>query len=115
MPADNPKDTNPRPEINRLIHEPARYNIMALLYVVEQADFLFMQNQTGLTPGNLSTHLSKLETAGYVDIQKGFVGKRPKTSLRLTTSGRQEFETYRQQMQKLLASPPGFKPESEDN
>jgi len=95
------------PDVDRLVHEPARYNIMALLYVVERADFLFVQNQTRLTPGNLSAHLTKLETAGYVAIQKDFVGKRPRTSLSLTVQGREAFGNYHEQMRELFARPPG--------
>lgn len=86
------------PAINRLIHEPARYNVMALLYVVERADFLFVQNQTGLTPGNLSSHVSKLEAAEYIEVKKTFVRKTPKTSLRLTPTGRAAFDAYRAKM-----------------
>ncbi len=56
--------------VDRLIHEPARYGVMALLYVVRRAEFLFVQNQTGLTPGNLSAHASKLEQAGYLKVDK---------------------------------------------
>lgn len=97
------------PEVDRLIHEPARYNIMALLYVVDRAEYLFVLNQTGLTPGNLTTHAAKLEKAGYLAVQKKFVGKKPKTFFRLTARGRQAFEGYGRQMQKLLASFPGGK------
>ena len=93
------------PEIDRLIHEPSRYNVMALLYVVDQADFLFVKNQTGLTPGNLSSHLSKLESAGYVAIEKSFVGKTPRTMLQLTLEGRQAFESYRSIMKQVFTSP----------
>jgi DNA-binding MarR family transcriptional regulator len=95
---------NQRPfdHIDRLIHEPARFTIMAYLYVVESADFLFLMRQTGLTFGNLSSHLSKLEAAGYVEILKGFKGKKPHTMLRLTKRGRQAFRTYRQQMRQTL-------------
>jgi DNA-binding MarR family transcriptional regulator len=100
-------NTNVRliPDINRLIHEPARYNIMALLYVIERAEFLFVQNQIHLTPGNLSTHVSKLEAAHYVDIQKKFVGKKPKTFLKMTKSGRNAFKDYRKKMKELLSGP----------
>jgi len=94
-------------EIDRIIHEPARYNIMALLYVVKRAEFLFVQNQTNLTPGNLSTHLSKLEAAGYVETEKKFVGKKPRTLLSLTDQGRIAFEAYRNRMKQLFAAPPG--------
>jgi DNA-binding MarR family transcriptional regulator len=77
--------------------------IVSYLSVVESADFLFLQSHTGLTAGNLSSHLSKLEGAGYVDIQKSFVGKKQHTKLSLTPTGRAAFETYRKQMKELLA------------
>ena len=93
-------------QIDRLIHEPARYNIMALLYVVESADFLFVRNQTEMTPGNLSSHLNKLEAAGYVNIQKEFVGKMPRTILSLTHRGRGLFEVYRKKIMDILGALP---------
>jgi DNA-binding MarR family transcriptional regulator len=89
-------------EIDRLIHEPARLMILAVLYVVESADFTFVMNQTGLTWGNLSSHLSKLEEAGYVEIQKEFKGKKPHTMLHLTEEGRAAFRGYRQSMKQVL-------------
>lgn len=89
--------------IDKVIHEPARMMIVSYLSVVESADFLFLQSHTGLTAGNLSSHLSKLENAGYVDIQKSFVGKKQHTKLSLTASGREAFEDYRRQMKELLA------------
>jgi len=88
--------------IDRLIHEPARLMILALLYVVESGDFTFLMRQTGLTWGNLSSHLSKLEDAGYVQIEKEFVGKKPHTMLRLTDEGRAAFREYRQSMKQVL-------------
>jgi len=93
-------------EIDRLVHEPARLMLMAALYVVESADFLFLMHQTNLTQGNLSSHLNKLEAAGYIDVEKGFRGKRPQTTLRLTSAGRAAFDTYRQRMAQVLASVP---------
>jgi DNA-binding MarR family transcriptional regulator len=90
-------------EIDRVIHEPARLLIMAHLYVVEAADFLYLMNQTGLTFGNLSSHMSKLEEAGYIEVEKTFVDKRPNTRLRLTEKGRRSFEEYRRNMRGLLA------------
>lgn len=96
-------------EVDRIIHEPARYNIMALLYVVKRAEFLFVQNQTGLTPGNLSTHLSKLEAAGYLETQKKFVGKKPRTFLSLTEPGRNALDDYRNRMKELFTVPSGNK------
>ena len=89
-------------EINRLVHEPARLAIMALLYVVDSADFTFLVNQTGLSWGNLSAHMSKLEEAGYIEVEKSFKGKRPNTMLRLTDEGREAFQTYRQTMRQVL-------------
>jgi len=88
--------------IDRLIHEPARLLIMSYLAVVESADFLFLQSQTGLTFGNLSSHLSRLEEAGYLRVEKKFVGKKPNTILSLTTAGRQAFDRYRRQMMEML-------------
>jgi DNA-binding MarR family transcriptional regulator len=88
--------------IDRLIHEPSRYVLMAYLYVVEVADFLFLLRQTGMTWGNLSAHLGKLEAAGYVAIQKEFLGKKPHTTIRLTNEGRNAFEEYRGNMKNVL-------------
>jgi len=95
-------DQKPIAEIDKLIHEPARLLIMAYLYVVESADFVFLVRQIGLTWGNLSAHLSKLEAAGYVDIVKEFVGKKPHTMLNLTEEGRAAFREYRQSMKQVL-------------
>ncbi|MEA1886956.1 MAG: transcriptional regulator [Bacteroidota bacterium] len=80
--------------INRLIHEPARMAVISLLSVVEEADFTFLMNSTGLTQGNLSSHLAKLEEAGYVEIEKTFRGKRPHTIVRLTDEGKDQLEKY---------------------
>ena len=88
--------------IDKLIHEPARLSIMTRLYVVESADFLFMMSQTGLTFGNLSAHMSKLEEAGYIDIIKEFVGKKPHTMLKLTKKGRKAFDEYRKKMKQFF-------------
>jgi DNA-binding transcriptional ArsR family regulator len=93
---------NPLANIDRLVHEPARLMIVATLYVVESADFLFLVRQTGLTLGNLSSHMSKLEAAGYVDVEKKFVGKKPHTMLRLTEDGRAAFLQYRQSMEQVF-------------
>ncbi len=90
-------------DIDRLIHEPSRLMIMAHLFVVESADFLFLMRQTGLTFGNLSSHLSKLEAAGYVIVKKEFLGKKPHTMLRLTEKGRVAFRKYTQSMRQLFS------------
>lgn len=98
------ENLKPLAEIDRVIHEPARLLILAYLSVVESADFLFLMNQTKLTRGNLSSHLSKLEAAGYVEIKKVFVEKIPRTLLALTEQGRNAFHEYRRNMQQVLDS-----------
>ena len=94
----------PLSEIDRVIHEPARLLILAYLSVVESADFLFLMNQTSLTRGNLSSHLSKLEAAGYIEIKKEFVDKIPRTLLRLTDKGKEAFQVYQSNMKQVLDS-----------
>lgn len=89
-------------EVDRLIHEPARLMIVAVLITVEEADFLYLLHTTGLTKGNLSAHLSKLAEANYVEIEKTYRGKIPQTLLRITPVGRQAFETYRDHLKKIM-------------
>ena len=89
-------------ELDRLIHEPARLLIVTILSTVESADFLFLQRETGLTKGNLSAHLSKLEDAGYVKIQITFKGKLPLTICKLTAAGTKAITQYRQQLQSFM-------------
>lgn len=103
---DRDADQLPIADIDRLIHEPSRFLIIAHLYVVENADFLFLIRQTGMTWGNLSAHLSKLEAAGYVAIEKEFLDKKPHTTVRLTEEGRNSFENYRKHMRSVLDSLP---------
>ena len=90
-------------ELNRVIHEPARLAIVALLASVKEADFLYLLRQTGLTKGNLSTHLLRLEEAGYVEIEKTFRGKIPLTLVQLSSKGKSAFEDYRQSMKDILS------------
>ena len=99
-----PADLRDLADIDRVVHEPARLIILIYLYSVEKADFTFLLNATGLTWGNLSSHISKLEEAGYVHVEKGFVGKKPHTLLKLTPAGHQAVDTYRQTMQAALGS-----------
>jgi DNA-binding MarR family transcriptional regulator len=93
-------------EVDRVIHEPARLSIVALLYVLESADFTFIMNQTGMTWGNLSSHMAKLEEAGYLEVEKSFKGKRPNTMLKLTEQGRQAFQEYRKRMTQFFDEVP---------
>jgi DNA-binding transcriptional ArsR family regulator len=88
--------------LDREIHEPARLAILAALNAVDEADFLFLQRATELTKGNLSSHLARLEQAGYVEIEKTFRGKIPLTLCRLTKTGRTAFARYRATLKKVL-------------
>ncbi|MCF7826127.1 MAG: transcriptional regulator [Candidatus Marinimicrobia bacterium] len=87
---------------DRIIHAPARLAIMSCLAVVESADFLFLLRQTGLTKGNLSSHLSKLEEAGFVEITKEFLKKTPHTLLSLSEKGQKAFQDYQARMSAIL-------------
>ena len=89
-------------DLDKLIHEPARLMIVIYLFVVESADFTYLIRQTGLTWGNLSAHISKLEAAGYIEVSKGFVNKKPNTMLSLTKQGRQAFKKYRSNMKQVF-------------
>ena len=100
--ADEKRNAKPPRDVNRLIHEPARLQIMAVLYVVQSADFTFLVAQTGLSWGNVSSHLAKLEAAGYVEVEKGFVKRKPRTTLRMTDAGRAAFREYRRSMKTIL-------------
>ena len=99
-------EIDPMASLDSLIHAPARLKVMTQLYVLDAADATFLVNRTGLTWGNLSTHLTKLEAGGYVKLQKGFRGKKPRTMISLTKKGRDEFRHYRANMQKLLGDLP---------
>jgi DNA-binding MarR family transcriptional regulator len=89
-------------DIDRVVHEPGRLMIVALLYAVKHADFLYLQHETALNKGTLSSHLSRLEEAGYVAIEKTFQGKIPRTLLQLTAAGRAAFEKYRHDLKRVL-------------
>ena len=89
-------------ELDRVIHEPGRMMIVALLAAVVECDFLYLLRETELNKGNLSSHLAKLEDAGYVEIKKTYLGKVPQTLLRLTRQGRAAFEDYRRRLNAAL-------------
>jgi DNA-binding MarR family transcriptional regulator len=89
-------------DVDRVIHSPARLMLVALLYTLQEADFVYLQRESQLTRGNLSSHLMRLEEAGYVRIDKTFRGKVPLTLCSLTRNGREAFETYRQTFKRAL-------------
>jgi DNA-binding MarR family transcriptional regulator len=88
--------------IDKLVHEPARLTILALLRVVKRADFVFVQTQTGLTAGNVSAHIKKLSQAGYVVVDKTFADNRPQTMLSLSPAGRAALRRYLRTMRVVL-------------
>ena len=88
--------------VDRLIHEPSRSVILAVLSAAKSADFLYLLRETGLTKGNLTVHLSKLEAAGYIKIEKTYRGKLPLTLCSLTEEGKLAFENYRKQLRHFL-------------
>ena len=93
---------HPLADIDQVIHAPARLMVLTYLYVIESAGYVFLMRLTGLTWGNLSTHLTRLEEAGYIAIEKEFRGKKPHTTLRLTDQGRSAFREYKKSMQQVL-------------
>jgi DNA-binding MarR family transcriptional regulator len=95
-------DLHPLANIDQVIHASARLMVLTYLYVVESADYVFLMRLTGLTWGNLSTHLTKLEKAGYIAINKEFKGKKPHTTLSLTKQGRIAFREYKKSLQQVL-------------
>ena len=94
--------TPPSPDIDRVVHEPARLILMLHLSVVSNADYTWLRRQTGLTAGNLGAHLSRLESSGYVTADKSFVANRPRTEYRLSDAGRHALERYVVTMRTLL-------------
>ena len=97
--------------LDRLVHEPARLAILTALSACIRADFVFLQRITGLTVGNLSSHLSKLEEGGLVRVEKQFVGKRPNTLVQVTEAGRLAVEKHWQQLEALRKGAAAWKPE----
>jgi DNA-binding MarR family transcriptional regulator len=89
-------------DLDRVIHEPGRLMIAALLFAVEQADFLYLLHETGMNKGTLSSHISRLEEAGYVEVTKTYRGKVPQTLLLLTGAGRKAFTQYRRKLKEAL-------------
>ena len=84
--------------LDRVIHEPSRLLLVALLSSVESADFLFLLKESRLTKGNLTVHLSRLEEAGYIKVEKTIRGKFPHTEYQLTPQGRSAFDRYRKNL-----------------
>jgi len=90
-------------DIDKTVHEPARLLILSMLYVVDSADFVFLHTQSGLTRGNFSTHISKLEEEKYIIVLKEFVDKKPITTYSISEAGRTALKSYRELMKNILA------------
>ncbi|MBR3389612.1 MAG: transcriptional regulator [Prevotella sp.] len=82
------------PTLDPLLHSELRLAVVSLLINVEEADFVYIKEQTGATAGNLSVQLDKLSQAGYIEVEKSFNGKKPRTTCRLTQQGLRAFEAY---------------------
>ena len=89
-------------ELNPLLHSELRLGIMSILISVEEADFLFIKEKTGATPGNISVQLEKLSGAGYLKIEKGFLGKRTRTVCKITPDGTAAFSDYVEALKSYL-------------
>jgi DNA-binding MarR family transcriptional regulator len=96
--------------LDRLIHEPARLSIMTALAACKSADYLFLQRLTGLTGGNLSSHIAKLEEGGLIKIEKRFVEKKPNTTVQITEMGRKAIEEHWNQLENLRKDTQKWKP-----
>ncbi len=99
-----PPDLRSLADLDRVIHEPARLMIVTILSVVDEADFVFLLHQSGLSKGNLSAHMARLEEAGYVRVNKRFRGRVPQTVYRLTETGRAAFRDYCERVKRMVES-----------
>lgn len=89
-------------QLDEIIHSRIRLAVMAVLISVDKADFNFIKKKVNTTDGNLSVHLKKLEDAGYIEVFKEFVGKKPQTSCELTDKGKKAFSLYVEKLEKLI-------------
>lgn len=96
--------------LDRMIHEPARLAILTALASCDEADYLFLQRLTGLTGGNLSSHLAKLEEEGLVEMDKRFVEKKPNTLIKITDQGKSAITRHWKQLEELHQSSQKWKP-----
>lgn len=92
------------PTLDPLLHSELRLAVVSLLMSVDEADFTYIKEQTGATSGNLSVQIEKLETAGYITVEKGFRGKMPRTTCRITPSGMEAFKNYVKALKKYISA-----------
>lgn len=98
---DNDKIQQVHNGINRVVHEPVRLAILKILTSAKEVDFIFLLTTLGVTKGNLATHINKLETAGFIEVKKEFVGKISHTSYKITKKGRHQFQRYWENLKEL--------------
>ncbi|MHA1911574.1 MAG: transcriptional regulator [Candidatus Kariarchaeaceae archaeon] len=89
-------------ELDSLIHQPARLKILTLLYAVDEGDVVFLKRKTGLTWGNISSHVYKLEVGKVITVKKEIVNKKMRTTLKMTEEGRKAFDKYRKELKKVI-------------
>lgn len=92
------------PKLDPLLHSELRLAVMSILVGVDEADFTYLKKQTGATSGNLSVQIDKLMAAGYITVAKGFKGKMPRTSCKITTAGQEAFNKYVESLKEYLSS-----------
>jgi DNA-binding MarR family transcriptional regulator len=95
------EDFNPA-EVDKLIHAPIRLGIMTILNSVDKVNFIYLREKLDVTDGNLSSHMEKLEKAGYVNVKKSFVDKKPNTVYSITEKGKKAFRSYLEHLEKIL-------------
>jgi len=92
------------PKLDPLLHSELRLAVMSILAGVDEAEFTFLKKQTGATSGNLSVQIDKLAAAGYITVEKGYKGRMPCTTCRITPSGREAFRTYVDALREYLSA-----------
>jgi len=92
------------PKLDPLLHSELRLALMSILAGVDEADFTYLKKQTGATSGNLSVQIDKLASAGYITIEKGFKGKMPRTTCRITPTGQEAFGKYVEALKEYLSA-----------
>ncbi|MBR3562482.1 MAG: transcriptional regulator [Bacteroidales bacterium] len=92
------------PKLDPILHSELRLAVMSILAGVEEADFSYLKKQTGATSGNLSVQIDKLTTAGYITVEKGFKGKMPRTTCKITSAGQEAFKVYVDALKEYLSA-----------
>lgn len=92
------------PKLDPLLHSELRLAVMSILVGVDEADFTYLKKQTGATSGNLSVQIDKLMAAGYITVEKGFKGKMPRTTCKITQAGQEAFNKYVESLKEYLSA-----------